>query len=319
VKDRSRPVLVLTEPDGFPDDAMRRLKAAVEVHPGPFDRPGLLAAVKSADGMMIRLGHQVDRELLEEAECLKAIASATTGLDHIDLDACSARGIEVVSLKDERAFLETIPATAEHTLALILALARQIPAAHNHAVAGGWNRDAFPGILVRGLRLGLVGLGRLGRMVVDPARALGMEVRGHDPFVEGEDVTLLALPDLLAWADVVSLHVAYDASTRHLIGESELARMKPNAFLINTARGGVVDEAALVRSLQDGRIGGAALDVLDNEANLLAGKRSRLMELARKHPRLILTPHIGGMIPACREAAEAFVADKLLRELGETR
>ena len=309
--------IVLTEPNGFPEDALEQLRGLGQVTLGPFDHNQLKKEIAKASVLFVRLSHRIDSEFLNPAQNLRYVMSATTGLDHIDTSLCRKRGIKIISLKGEREFLETIPATAELTLALLLSVLRSIPAAHKDAVAGIWNRDAYPGGLMFGLKLGLIGLGRLGEMVGKMATSLNMEVRGHDPHVMRSSIKQMPLYDLLGWADAISIHSTYDPTTRRMIGESEFAAMKKGSLLINTARGGIIDEIHLINALKSGHLAGAGLDVLDGETDILNGVQHPLMTLAQTHPRLVLTPHIGGMVPSCRRSAERFVTARLVTAMGE--
>jgi phosphoglycerate dehydrogenase-like enzyme len=181
---------------------------------------------------------------------------------------------------------------------------------------GGWNRDLFRGRELFGRTAGIVGVGRLGRLVAATFRALGMNVVGYDPrpdFPEEAARRIGSLDELLAESDVVTLHVSYDQTTRHLIGHKELAAMKPSAVLVNTSRGGVVDERALLDALEAGTLAGAALDVVDGEPNV--GANHPLVEYARRHDNLIIVPHIGGSTVESFEKTEVFLAGRVLESL----
>jgi D-3-phosphoglycerate dehydrogenase len=242
------------------------------------------------------------------------IATAVTGIDHIDDEACSCAGIQVVSLRGETEFLETIRATAELTLAITLALIRRVPQAMNAVLRGQWNRDAFQGTELFGKTVGIVGLGRLGSIVATYFKVFGMCVVGFDPFVEFP-YTLArrceSLDELMAGSDVVSIHVSYSPATRHLINASSLARAKRGAIIVNTSRGGIIDETALLASLKSGRIAGAALDVLNGEPDFAPDHP--LKQYACDHDNLVITPHIGGNTRESFEKTELFLADKIRR------
>lgn len=311
------------EADGWAPEARRRLEAlaGATVEAASLDRPALLARLSGVDALIVRLGHRVDGELLAAAPRLRFVASATTGLDHIDLAAAADRGIEVLSLRGETDFLEQVPATAELTWALLLALLRRLPQAAGDAASGEWRRELFRGYELHGRRLGLVGLGRVGRQVAGFALAFGMEVAAYDPAPAraAAGVALLgSLEALLERSDVLSLHAPLDETTRGLIGARELALLPPGAFLVNTARGGLLDEAALVAALRSGHLAGAALDVIENERDPEARRAGPLLSYLREageEGKLLLTPHLGGATFDSMARTEIFVAGKLAAAL----
>lgn len=311
--------IVLAESADFCAEALSLLEEAGEIVALDGERASLCSGLGDADVLFIRLRHRITAPLLDQAPNLKAIVSPTTGLDHIDLDAAQRRGVAVLSLKGETVFLQNVTATAELAWALILNLARPIAAAHASTLGGAWTRDAWKGWELKEKTLGIVGFGRLGRIVAGYAQAFRMTVLAYDPFVESfaAGVTATDLGDLLARADIVSLHVPLDAGTRTMIDAAALARMKPGAWLINTSRGEVVDEAALIKALRSGHLGGAALDVLADEAKGRDGwlADSALARFARQCNRLIITPHIGGATVESMRDTEIFMAKKLLNFL----
>jgi D-3-phosphoglycerate dehydrogenase len=253
------------------------------------------------------LGYYFSAGKVDRCPRLKAIATNTTGVPHIDMDAARTRGIEVFSLKEETEFLATITPTAEHTIGLLLALMRRSPWAHKAVLDGEWNRRPFgaPRMLSR-LCLGLIGCGRLGSMAGRYGLAFGMRVAFYDPYLT-EDPPGMAraetLEELVSAADVVSLHVHAEPATHKMINRDLFLKFKPGSYLINTARGELVDEAALLEMLNNGRLAGAALDVLDGEFTPGFKVASHpLAAYAREHENLLLTPHIGGStVDAWRE------------------
>lgn len=278
-----------------------------EVTLGDLDRSGLLRAVPGAEALWVRLRHRVDGEVLAAGTRLRVVVTATTGLNHIDLEEAGRRRVRVLSLCGETDFLREVRATAEHTVGLLLALLRQTPAAVEHVREGGWNRDLFRGREVAGKKIGVVGYGRLGRMVGEYLRAMGATVVAADPGVEGT----LPLEELLRAADVVSLHAGLTAETRGFFGRREFGAMKPGAWFLNTARGELVDEAALLEALESGRLAGAALDVLAGEDAGGMGHHP-LVRYAREHRNLLITPHLGGCTTESMEKTERFLAEKLV-------
>lgn len=309
-----RPRLLLAETEGFTPGVLAGLREWADVDLGPVRRGAIAAALRDFDIVWIRLGHRVAAaDIPLNGRCL-IIALPATGLDHIDLPACAQAGIRIAALKGEVAFLRNVRATAEHTVALALSLIRRLPAAHASVLEGRWDRDAFRGRELYGRTAGLVGLGRLGTIVAGYFRAFGMDVCGYDPrpdFPEALARRCGSLEELFAVADLISLHVTYDASTRHLITARHFAQARSGAVLVNTSRGGVMDQAALLAALAEGRLAGAALDVIDGEPDI--GRDHPLVQYARNHDNLILTPHIAGNTSDSLAKAEAFIAAKARR------
>lgn len=264
-------------------------------------RDDLKRALVGAAGLIVRSATLVDSDLIAGADALEVIGRAGAGLDNIDVEAASRRGIAVIN-----APAGNTTSTAELALALLLSVARGIPAADRSVREGRWERKAFGGVQLGGKTLGVIGAGRIGTEVILRAQAFGMEVLVADPYLPPErsrdlGVEVLPLDDLLARADFVSVHAPLTEETRGLLGEKELARLKDSAFLVNTARGGIVDEEALARALSAGSLAGAALDVLAVEP------------LPRDHPlrsapRLVLTPHLGAQTPEAQRQVALEVA-----------
>ena len=307
--------ILLAEKSSFSAQGIQALSAIAPLTALDLTQAELASAAAGFDILVVRLGLRVEPEVLAAgAGRLKVVATPTTGLDHIDLQATGRHGVTVLSLKGERAFLDQVFATAEHSMALLLSLARHIPAAFASVQQGEWRRDLYRGSELNRKSIGIVGCGRLGSMVAGYARAFGMQVLVYDPYqtrlpkgIERLD----SLDELLRRSQVISLHVPLNDETRGMIAAGQFAAMPPGAILINTARGAVIDEDALLAALQSGRLAGAALDVLAQEPP----HASALVEFARQHPnRLLLTPHIGG---ATRELVEAdlFIAGKIRQYL----
>ncbi|MGI9037615.1 MAG: phosphoglycerate dehydrogenase [Gemmatimonadota bacterium] len=290
--------LILADP--LSDEGMEILTTAGGLVVEDFSgrsRGELLEGLPGTAGLIVRSATQADAELLERAGTLEVIGRAGVGLDNIDLAEATRRGIAIIN-----APAGNTVSTAEHAFALLLSIARGIPAAGASMRAGAWERKAFNGAQVAGKVLGVVGAGRIGTEVVRRARAFGMHVLVTDPFLSSAradslSVEAVTLDELLTRADFVTLHVPLTAETRYLIGADEIARMKPTASLINAARGGIVDEAALVAALEMRAIAGAALDVFEIEP--LPADHPLL-----SCPNLVMTPHIGASTPeAQREVA----------------
>lgn len=310
--------ILILEPEGYSPAALARYAEL-----GPVFRHGHAPGVlpEEVTVLVVRLAHHLNAERLARYPRLRAVVSPTTGLNHIDLKTCESRGIEVVSLRGETAFLESVTATAEHALALMLALVRRIPAAHAAVVdEDRWARDDFCARDLSCLTLGIIGFGRLGRRVAGYGHALGMTVLACDPHatISGAGVESVPLDDLLARSDVVTLHADCRSENRHLLGVEAFGRMRGGAWFVNTARGELVDESALVAALERGQLAGAAVDVLDGEAALSAPSESPLVRYARGRDNVIITPHVGGCTSDSMRKTEVFCAEKLARVLGRT-
>lgn len=257
-------------------------------------KPDVLApALEQADALIVRSATKVDANLLSRAPRLRVIARAGTGIDNVDLEAASARGILVMNAPGGNSV-----SVAEHALALMLSLARSVPAADATMKQGVWDKKKLTGAELRGKTLGLVGLGRIGQEVAARARAFGMEIVAHDPFIS-EDVAgalgigLLSLDALCETADYVSLHIPATTETRHLFGKERFARCKRGIRLVNTARGELIDEAALADAIVSGQVAGAALDVFEKEPPA----DWRLAQLRQ----VVATPHIAASTAEAQE------------------
>lgn len=246
----------------------------------------LLEEIKTAHALLVRSQTKVTREVIEQGKHLKVIGRAGVGVDNIDLEAATEKGIIVVNAPNGN-----VNSAAEHTMAMLMSLARRIPQAYNSLKNGQWNRSAYVGVEVKGKTLGVIGLGRIGTEVAYRAKGQRMEVIGYDPFFTKEKAEAMGIQfgtieEVLETADFVTVHTPLMDGTYHLIDEKALKLMKENAYLINCARGGIVDEDALYEAIVNKEIAGAALDVFENEP-------------VTEHPLLTLdqviaTPHLGG-------------------------
>lgn len=285
-----------------------RSRHDVDYRPTLVDDPAALrSAVAGADAVIVRNRTRVDAALLDAGPGLRVVGRLGVGLDNIDVAACGARSIEVIPATGANAL-----AVAEYVIGTAMLLLRGAYRATDDVAAGRWPRAALSeGRESHGKTLGLVGFGSIGRLTAASARALGMRVVAHDPAIDRgaplwheHDVEPLALDDVFARADVVSLHVPLVDSTRNLVDARRLALMKPGAILINTARGGIVDEAAVAAALRAGTLGGAALDVFAGEplasGSPLAGA-----------PNLVLTPHIAGVTTESNLRVSAMIAERV--------
>lgn len=307
-----------TEPGRLSQESRLALRALALVDEVEADRKYLLENVSEYHGLFIGLRNIIDREVLDRAEQLRCIVTPTTGLNHIDMAFAEAKGVTVLSLRGETEFLSTVSATAELAWGMLLALVRKIPAANQSVIAGEWARDNFYGNELRGRTLGILGFGRLGRMLCAYGQAFGMKVLTHDirP-VSVVDVESVGLTELLERSDVISVNLALNDESRGMLGREEFSHIKKGAFLLNTARGEILDEDALLEGLVTGRLAGAAIDVMAGETsgNQSWLKESKLRAYARDHSNLLITPHIGGVTYESVEKTNRFIIQKLANYL----
>jgi len=268
----------------------------------------LLERIEAYDGLIIRSATKVTAEVIERAENLKAIGRAGIGVDNIDIEAATKHGVLVANAPESNTV-----AAAEHTLALMLAAARRVPAADNSLRNGEWNRSAFKGVEVSEKTLGLVGLGHVGTIVARGAVGMGMRVIGYDPYVSEERMRSMnieraeSLDEIFEYSDFVSLHVPRTPQTLGMVNARALQMMKPGAYLINVARGGIVDEVALYNALKEGTIAGAALDVFEEEPTT----DSPLFSL----PNVVVTPHLGASTAEAQDRAGVTAAEQVATAL----
>jgi D-3-phosphoglycerate dehydrogenase len=256
----------------------------IDLQPG-LKGAELLTALQTADAVVIRSEHQIDAKTIAAAPNLRLVARAGVGVENVDLDACTARGIVVLNTPAANSI-----AVAELTMAMMLTLSRKIVPADNSVKAGKWEKGRFGGHELFGKTLGLVGFGRIGREVAMRAQSFGMSVIAYDPFVteaaaKASNVTLMDLNDVVANGDVISLHLPLNDKTRNLIDAAMLKRMKSTALLVNAARGGIIDEKALAVAMTEGRIAGCALDVFEKEP-----PENHWFDT---HENVVVTPHLG--------------------------
>lgn len=305
-----RPRIVICEWMDAP--AIERLRAVCDVSYQPdlgVQRSALLDAVGGAQALIVRNRTQVDAQLLQAAQTLRVVGRLGVGLDNIDLSTCDARQVKVIPAVGTNA-----RSVAEYVLMAALLLVRGVAHATPSVANGQWPREAFmQGREIAGRTLGVVGWGSIGRLVAQLAVRTGMKVkyfsRSTDASTPDEGAMRVdSLHKLLTQSDVVSLHVPLTTATRGLLGPKELALMRRDAVLINTARGGVVDEIALAQALRKGRLGGAAIDVFENEP--LSADNAW-----KDCPNVLLTPHIAGLTVESNRRVSDFIADRVLEAL----
>jgi D-3-phosphoglycerate dehydrogenase / 2-oxoglutarate reductase len=287
------------------DAGVERLREHLDVDVKLGLSPGELAEIVSDyDALVIRSATEVSADVLERAERLKVIGRAGIGIDNVDVEAATRLGVLVVN-----APTSNILSAAEHTMALLLAQARNVPAAHVALAGGEWDRERWQGVELHGKTLGIVGLGRVGTLVAQRASAFGMRLVAYDPYIapgraQQMGVQLVdSVMDVCRRADFLTIHLPKTPETTGLIGERELAGIKPGCRVINTARGGLIDEEALVQALKDGRIAGAAVDVFEDEPVT----EHPLFEL----PNVVVTPHLGASTAEAQDKAGVAIAEQV--------
>ncbi len=302
-----RPRVLVADPLAQAGIEMLQTRTEVDVR-YPLSPEELLSILPQYDALIVRSGVRVTAEMIRAATRLKVIGRAGVGIDNIDVEAATQSGIIVVN-----APTGNVIAAAEHAIALLLALARNVPQADASMRRGEWDRRRFIGIEVQDKVLGILGLGRIGSLVATRAHGLRMKVIAYDPYVSEEyasnlAVELVSLDELLATADFITIHMPLTDSTRNLLNRETLARCKRGVRIVNCARGGIVDEAALLEALESGQVAGAALDVYEHEP-------LPPDDPLRKHPHVVLTPHIAGSTTEAQERVAVDIAEQVLAVL----
>ena len=304
--EQGKPKILVTDP--ISEEGLKRLREFAEVDIALRLGEGELAEkIRDYDALIVRSGTQVTRKIIEAGRKLKVIGRAGVGVDNIDVEAATEYGVLVINAPEAN----TISA-AEHTVALLLSLARKIPQANKSLKAGEWDRRKYMGVEVRGKTLGIIGLGRIGAEVARMALGLGMKVVAYDPYVSQErakelGVSLLPFDEVIRTADFLTVHVPLTNETYHMISDREFEMMKDGVRIINTARGGVIDEAALVRAIKSGKVAGAAIDVFEKEPP----RDNELLKLEE----VIVTPHLGASTEEAQRSVAVVIAEEVQRAL----
>jgi D-3-phosphoglycerate dehydrogenase / 2-oxoglutarate reductase len=302
-------VLLLDGIDPAGVQVIQRSKSIDAIVRDKIAREDLMKLVEDADGIIVRSSTAIDRELMQKAKRLKVVGRAGVGVDNVDLDAATECGILVMNSPGG-----STTTTAEHTIAMLFALARNIPQAYKTLKAGQWEKSKFKGVELAGKTLGVVGLGRIGSEVARKCQAMGMNVIAFDPYINPDahlssGLNLVELERIFEQADFITVHVPLTDTTRDLVNKDTIARMKDGVRLVNCARGGIINEADLYDGLKSGKVGGAAFDVFEVEPNT----KSPLLEL----DHFIATPHLGAStVEAQRKVSEDIcrqVSDYLLK------
>ncbi len=268
----------------------------------------LISIIADYDALLVRSQTKVTASVMEAGKRLKVIGRAGVGVDNIELEAATKRGIVVINAPDGNTIT-----TCEHTFAMMMALARHIPQAYKKTTAGVWDRKSFVGVELSNKTLGIIGMGRIGSEVAKRAKAFGMDIIGYDPFLSEEraeklGVKLASVDEIVEQADFITVHVPLTNETRHMISRVQFERMKKGMRIINCARGGIIDEMALIEAIDQGIVAGAAFDVFEEEP-------PRPDHPFLSHPKIIVTPHLGASTIEAQENVAIDVSEQVLRIL----
>ncbi len=308
--------ILITEPKDYSKKALDIYKKLGQVYLWKVSNQ---SEKKIADILVIGLKYQIDKKFLDQTPNLKIIASPATGMNHIDLNEVKIRGIKIISLRGKKSFLRNVPSTAEETFALILALFRKLPWAFDSVKNSSWDRIEWRGHQLMNKTIGLLGFGRLGKIVARYAKAFNMKVISCDPnisekFMKSRGVEKVSMEDLFKKSDIVSLHVLLTDDTQNLIKEKHLKSMKLSAYLINTARAELIEKNYLYNALKNKWIAGAGIDVMwDERSDGSHLKKDSLWNYSKKNNNLIILPHVGGATYEAMEVTQDFIAESVFK------
>lgn len=307
---------ILNLVEGYSEEAKPILATIGEVDYKTLTQEELSGAVAPYGALVVRLGLYVGKEVIDNAPLLKYIATATTGLNHIDVAYAQEKGIEVVSLRGENEFLDTITSTAELAFGLLIDLMRFTPFAFDSIRRYELKLEEFRGRSLYGKTLGIIGMGRLGKILAKGASGFRMNIQFFDPNVSAEafpEYKKVELDELLRTSDAVSLHLHLLPETAGFLNRDKIALMKQGAYIVNTSRGELVDESAIVGALLNEKLGGYATDVLTGEMQLIEKFENHpMVEYAKTHRNCIIVPHTGGLTDDSRIGTDVFIAKKLV-------
>ncbi len=308
-------ITLITQPEDYSPRAIAIYRTLGRVYFGPeLTGKNKKALKQSVHILVVGLKYQINSAWIDAMPNLKIVATPTTGLNHIDVDYLKKKGIKLISLRGRTDFLKNIPSTAEATMGLLISLVRNIPWAFDDIKAGNWNRSAWRGHQLVHKTIGILGFGRLGKIVARYARAFGMNIIVSDPYVSKKTTAKLgvrkvAMDRLFKESDIVSVHVLLTDDTHNLIQEKHLKMMQSAAYLINTARAELIEKGALEKALKNKWLAGAAIDVLwDEQGDGSHLKNDPLVAYARHNQNLIIVPHIGGATYEAMQVTEDFIA-----------
>lgn len=309
--------ILITESENFSQYAINELQKHFEVTISNFNSvEQLLYNIGDYEILFIRLRFKLTQEILKKATKLKYILTATTGLDHIDVDYFENKGGKVISLKGETEFLATIPSTAEHTWALLMALVKKIPFAFDDVKKGYWNRDNFKGNNLKGKNIGILGMGRVGKQVANFAKAFQLNVGYYDIHPIKTKFKCFTSPnELFAWANIISIHIPYNSENENFVDCLLLRDCNSSLIIINTSRGNIWDENVIVELLMKQKIKGVATDVLKDEFDKATININPLIKLAKDNYNVIVTPHIAGATYESMEMTENFIVENFIKSM----
>ena len=310
--------LYIAERNDFSNEVFQELETRFEIIDFK-ENISIKEILKQVDIFWFRLAHKLDSTVLDKSTKCKYLLTPVTGIDHIDEKLCNELGIQIICLRGEVDFLKNVRATAEHTIALTLALLRKIHPAVSDVQSGNWNRDNFRGYELYEKKVGILGYGRLGQIVARYFHAFDCEISYFDIEEKIGDtfcVKLNSIESLFENNDIVSLHIPLNEKTIGIINKDLLQKMKVNSILVNTSRGAIINEIDLLEVLKFKSIKGAALDVLDGEPNI---QDSELVKYSKTNSNLIITPHIGGNTYESFAKTEKFLADKLAQIIHQSQ
>jgi D-3-phosphoglycerate dehydrogenase len=255
----------------------------------------------------------LDRWILEEGN-IKLINTCSTGLNHIDLECCEKFDIDVWSLKEDFDLINELPSTAELSFGLMMSLLRKIPEGFNSVKKDEWNYEPFIGRQIKGLTIGIIGYGRLGKITAELFKGWGVNILVNDPYIETDEYEKVEIKELQKNSDVIFLHLHPNKETRNMIDKDFLSNMKKGSILINTSRGELVDEKSIINSIKEGHLGGYGTDVIVDEFgdydNSIYGETSELVEFSKENDNVVITPHVGGMTWEGQTKAYKWAVDK---------
>ncbi len=310
--------LYIAERNDFSNEVFQELETRFEIIDFK-ENISIKEILKQVDIFWFRLAHKLDSTVLDKSTKCKYLLTPVTGIDHIDEKLCNELGIQIICLRGEVDFLKNVRATAEHTIALTLALLRKIHPAVSDVQSGNWNRDNFRGYELYEKKVGILGYGRLGQIVARYFHAFDCEISYFDIEEKIGDtfcVKLNSIESLFENNDIVSLHIPLNEKTIGIINKDLLQKMKVNSILVNTSRGAIINEIDLLEVLKFKSIKGAALDVLEGEPNI---QNSELVKYSKSNSNLIITPHIGGNTYESFAKTEKFLADKLVQIIHQSQ
>ncbi len=308
--------VLITETDYFGEDIQKMLQKLGKVKVIDTSMERLLESVEDIDILLIGLDLPIERKVIEKGKNLKAIGTPTTGIDHIDIKAAKEKNIKIISLKGEYDFLDKIHASFEHTMALMLTILRKIPYAFESVKNFSWERKKFVGYELKNKTIGILGYGRIGKKVANICLHFKMKVIANDINMEkikDDGFEAVLKEELFKRSDIVVISVPLEENTINLVDKKEIFQMKDGSWIINTSRGRIINDYALLEALKSKKLAGAAVDVLSTENTASHPQSNKLIEYSRIHDNLVITPHIAGSTIESMRMTGRFIAEKVLK------